>query len=215
MDAVRISAETLGKFTARVALMEVLSVGANPICLTVTLSVERRPTGLEIIRGVKEELGYAGLRRSMPMLDSSEKNFTVKQSGVGVTVMGVTSAGSLRIGLCRSGDELVTIGTPLTGRDVIRGEREGLISDSRDVRMLLKKPFVHELIPVGSRGIAKEAKTLARDSHRRAKLSENASISLTGSAGPSTVLLCAVRKSHARRLTELTQKPVTIVGVLA
>lgn len=212
LDAVRVDAKTLGRFTARVTLMELLSVGVSPICLTVTLSVERKPTGLEIMKGIKEELAYSGLKRSIPMLDSSEKNFTVKQSGVGVTAMGVAPRRSLRIGRCKVGDQLITIGTPLTGRQVIRGEREGLIADPRDIRMLIREPFVHELIPVGSRGIAKEANTLAYDSHRRAKL--NASVEVSRSAGPSTVLLCAVRKSHARRITDLTRKPVTHVGFL-
>ena len=39
LDKVKVSGYTLGRFTARVALMEVLAVGASPICLVNTLSV--------------------------------------------------------------------------------------------------------------------------------------------------------------------------------
>ena len=51
-DAIKVSAEIIGRFTARVALMEVLAIGAEPISLVNTLSVEYNPTGKGIIEGM-------------------------------------------------------------------------------------------------------------------------------------------------------------------
>lgn len=214
LDGMKVSAETLGKFTARVALMEALSVGATPICLTTTLSVEREPTGIGIIKGIESELRFARLIGRVPVLDSTEKNFDVRQTGVGVTAIGTTLLRSLRIGLCKRGDAIIAIGTPCIGIDVLVGMREGRIADTRNVQALLKKSFVHEIIPVGSQGIMKEADTIARDSRLQFQPDENVNIDLTKSAGPSTVLLCSAAESRTRELIRSIRKPTAVIGFL-
>jgi len=213
-DDVKVSGEVLGKFTARVALMEVLSVGATPICLTATLGVERKPTGIEIIKGVESELRFARLNARTPILDSTEKNFTVSQTAVGVTIIGTVSSRYLKIGLCKHGDVVIAVGSPCVGKDVILGDREGRIADTRDVRALVKKSFVHEIIPVGSQGIMREAATMAQDSGLQLAPNENVNIDCGKSAGPATVTLCAVPRSRARTLMESVRKPANIVGFL-
>ena len=56
VDALKVDAVTVGKFAARVALMEILAVGAKPICLSIALCVEPVPTGRAIMKGVRREL---------------------------------------------------------------------------------------------------------------------------------------------------------------
>jgi len=214
LDLVRVDAEVLGKFTARVALMEALSVGAAPTCLTATLSVEREPAGIGVMKGIKSELRFARLSLRTPILDSSEKNVAVNQTGVGVTVVGTVSPLSLRVGRSKRGDRIIAIGTPHVGVEVLRGEREGRIADTRDVQALAKMSFVHEIIPVGSQGVMKEAQTIAQDSRLRFMPDENANIDLVKSVGPSTVILCAVPGSNAGTLSRAIRKPINIVGSL-
>lgn len=214
LDHVKVGAEVLGKFTARVALMEALSIGAAPICLTTTLSVEREPTGIGIRKGVENELRFARLNLRTPILDSSEKNVAVNQTGVGVTVIGTVSPRSLRVGRSKREDRIIAVGTPQVGVEVLLAEREGRIADTRDVQALVKRSFVHEIIPVGSQGIMKEAQTIAHESRLRFMPYENANVDLVKSAGPSTVILCAVPRSNAGTLSRAITKPINIVGSL-
>ena len=65
LDKVKVDGYTLGRFTARVALTEVLCTGAKPICLVNTLSVEPKPTGDQIVKGIKDEARRAGLDPSL------------------------------------------------------------------------------------------------------------------------------------------------------
>jgi hypothetical protein len=59
IDRIRVSGYVVGKFTARVALMEALWGGGLPFCVVVTLSVKPEPTGIQVLRGVRSELNYA------------------------------------------------------------------------------------------------------------------------------------------------------------
>lgn len=214
LDRVRVDGRTLGRFTARVALMEALSVGADPVCLASTLMVEPQPTGIQIIRGIRDELRYARLDSRVVMTDSTEKNIPVRQTGVGVTVIGAATSRSLKIGRCKRGDVVVAVGLPHVGVEVIAGEREGKIADTRDVCNLLNVGFVREIIPVGSQGILHEAQTIAADSNLRFKVGRTSDLDVRKSAGPATVALCTCRQADFSELCESMQKPVNAIGSL-
>jgi len=214
LDRVKVDGRTVGRFTARVALMEALSVGADPICLANTLTVEPKPTGIQIIKGIRDEVRYAGLDSRIVMTQSTEKNVSVGQTGVGVTVVGLATARSLKIRQCRHRDAVVAIGLPYVAGEVMRGERERRIADTRDVFTLLNLRFVHEIIPVGSKGILHEAQTIAEDSHLRFALRRGLEVDVRKSAGPATVALCACRHSHFGELSKSIEKPVNLIGTL-
>jgi ribosomal protein S8 len=55
MDKVKVDGRVLGKFLARVALMDVTATGAFPLLLSLTLGVEKEPTGNQIIEGINRE----------------------------------------------------------------------------------------------------------------------------------------------------------------
>ena len=211
VDVLRVDAATVGKFAARVALMETIAVGANPICLSVTLSVEPFPTGREIIRGIRRELTRSKLGY-VRMVRSSEKNFPVQQTGVGVTVVGLVH--DPKIGKCKRGDLVIAIGQPCVGREVLKGERTRSIADLADVHALLRLPFVHEIIPVGSKGVLKEARILATDSKLRFLPRKPVTLDMNKSAGPATVALCAISPSNRARLQEIIDKPLNPIGEL-
>jgi hypothetical protein len=213
IDRIRVSGYVVGKFTARVALMEALSVGALPFCVAVTLSVEPKPTGTQILRGIRNELCQASLQAPI-MLQSTEKNFQVKQTGVGVTVLSLASPQSLRIKKCKPGDVVMAIGVPLLGEEVLAAERKKRISDARDVKRLLEFPFVHEIIPVGSQGILKEARTLSKDSRLELRLRSELDLNVMNSAGPATVTLCALPSPKSKLLEKAFRKRVSLIGVL-
>jgi thiamine monophosphate kinase len=213
MDVLKVNAATVGKFTVRVALMETMAVGATPVCVSVTLSVEPSPTGRAVLRGVRRELHAAELA-GLSIVSSSEKNFSVRQTGVGVTVGGIAKARKLRIGMCRRGDFVVAIGRPSLGYEVLEGERTATIADVEDVKTLLRTHFVHEVIPVGSQGILKEANILAVDSKLRFLPKKAVPLDMSKSAGPGTVVLCTVAPSNLTDLRRIEDKPMTLIGEL-
>ena len=207
-----VDGRTLGGFTARVALMETIAIGARPKCIAATIPLERGRISSDILAGVRREVSL--LDYEIPIVSSTENNFTVKQSGLGVTVIGVVNRASIRLGKSRRYDVVLSIGSPFVGRGVISAEKQGLIADLSDVIRLARLPFVHEIIPVGSRGIRHETATLAKDSHLRFIGGTPSKIDSRQSAGPGTVILCCTPAERIQDLTKLIQKPLNIVGVL-
>src|SRR5665648_689652 len=97
LDVLKSSWFMTGKLTTRVALLEVISTGAIPKMLTVAISNEPHPAGTELLKGVNDELESAGLK-TLPMAISTEKNMPTKQTGLGISVIGVAEKNKLRIG---------------------------------------------------------------------------------------------------------------------
>lgn len=145
-DLVKAHPRIVGKLTARVALMELLAIGADPLTLAATMCVEPEPTGNQLIRGVLEEVRDAALS-NVQLVCSTEKNVKVNQTGIGVTAIGLASPSKLRIGRCKPGDLIAAIGEPHVGQEVLAGERNRRLADTRDVCRIRKKSFVHEIIP--------------------------------------------------------------------
>jgi hypothetical protein len=213
-DVVRAHPRIVGRMTTRVALMELLAIGADPVILVGTLCVEPKPTARQVIKGMLDEVRYAGLS-NMRFLCSTEKNIVVGQTGIGVTGIGLVSPSKLKIGRCKPGDVIVAIGEPHVGKEVLAGEKNRKLADTRDVCQIRKKPFVHEIIPVGSQGIFYEARTLAKDSKLTLRLNDSQEINLRKSAGPATVLLCAFAKESSRQMEDaVVDKPISMIGQL-
>ncbi|WP_309493334.1 hypothetical protein [Candidatus Hecatella orcuttiae] len=210
LDTLKVKGVVLGRFLARVALMETLSVNAQPLACSLTLSINPSPAWKGFLAGVHGEFKAAGLKAyDVKFILSSEKNFPVRQTGVGITILGATR--SLKIGRVERGDLLVAVGKPHVGREVLKAETGREIADLRDLNKLLKTSFVHEIIPVGSQGILHEAKVLAKSSGLNFKPFKS-TINLKKPAGPSTVILAAVEENKMRDLAEHANKPLTRIG---
>lgn len=210
-DSVNASAEIVGKFTARVPLMEVLACGASPFVAVNTLCVEMEPTGAGMIKGIKEEIIMAGLSAELAVTGSTEENAATCQSGLGVTVIGRAAKSELRLGRSRAGDLVVCIGQPKVGIEVLDGTKK---ADLALVKKLLAVPFVREILPVGSRGVLYEAELLAEYSGNKYVPTPSPGIDLRKSAGPSTCLLVSVAETHCTALRELTDLPLFVIGNL-
>jgi selenophosphate synthetase-related protein len=212
MDQVRVDGCVLGKFLARVALMDVAATGAFPLLLSVTLGVEKEPTGREILEGIKSESRVLGLESNQVLMENTEDNFETIQTGAGVTVIGFANEGELRLGKTSPGDLIVAVGKPKVGDEVIPAEMKGEIADLKNVTLLSQKNFVHDIIPVGTFGIAYEARMMAHGVGRQLKLEEAKEIDLNKSAGPATVVLITMNREKFDELTLLVRKPITVVG---
>jgi selenophosphate synthetase-related protein len=212
MDQVKVDGRVLGKFLARVALMDVAATGAFPLLLSVTLGVEKDPTGREILEGVKSESRVLGLEPNQVLMENTEDNFETVQTGAGVTVVGFANEGELRLSKTSPGDLIVAVGKPKVGDEVLVAEVKGEIADLRNVTMLSQKNFVHDIVPVGTFGIAYEARMMAYGVGRQLKLEEAKEIDLNKSAGPATVVLTTINPDKIDELKLLIRKPITVVG---
>jgi hypothetical protein len=211
LDRVKVSGYTLGRFTARVALMEVLAVGAMPVCLTNTLSVEPDPSGLEILEGIKNETRIAGLDNSLVVIGSTEKTVVVEQTGIGVTVVGLAPKNKLRVGLSTPDDLIVVVGVPSVRDEVLPAEERCEIADLQDLKLMMNCGFVYDVIPVGSQGIIHEVNVLAEDSNLSANL-ELPEVEAKKSAGPATAVVATIPKNALNSLSKLINKPIRVIG---
>ena len=212
MDQVKVDGRVLGKFLARVALMDVVATGAFPLLLSVTLGVEKEPTGHEILEGIKSEARVLGLEPNQVLMENTEDNFETIQTGAGITVIGFANEDELRLGKTRPGDLVVAIGQPKVGDEVIPAEVKGQIADLRNVTLLSQKEFVHDIAPVGTFGIGYEARMMAYSVGRQLKLEDSKELDLNKSAGPATVVLITIDREKVEELNLLLRKPISVVG---
>lgn len=216
LDAYKISWFITGKLTTRVALLEVLSTGAVPQMLTVAISNEPYPTGDELLRGVNDELESAGLK-TLPMAISTEKNMPTQQTGLGISVIGVAEKNKLRIGTAQPGDDVYCLGFPKAGPELNNPEDPEIVQ-VKAIQVLLGISSIHDIIPVGSRGIRLEADQLASTVNSRWRVDPTCALDLDKSAGPSTCLIFSSSSSSSGGLDQAFSSfpnlPLTRIGKL-
>lgn len=80
--------------------------------------------GAEILRGIREEFIAAGLDPELAVTGSTEKNIVVKQTGIGVTVMGICAVDQLKIGTSQPYDVIAAVGIPSVADQILPAEKE-------------------------------------------------------------------------------------------
>lgn len=210
LDELKVSNYILGRFTARVALLEVVAAGAIPLLISDTLGVEMEPSGREIIQGIKDELKLLGLEEKVHITGSTEENFQPRQTGIGITVVGLVKTHQLKVGKAQAGLEILCFGYPKVGGEVHLEDPELVnVATALD---LLAYEGVKEMVPVGSKGILYEAQLLAGSSGCRLVLDPECPLPLKKTAGPATCLLAAVEPPLVSLLQDKFTVPVTKVG---
>jgi len=212
LDALKIAESITGRLTTRVALLEILATGAVPQMMTVAISNEPHPTGDKLLEGVKEELESAGLA-TLPMSISTEKNMFTQQTGLGISVIGVTEKQQLRIGTTQVGDDVYCLGLPKVGPEINTPE-DAEIVQVKDLQSLLDISGIHDIVPVGSRGIRTEAQQLATSVNCRLIVNPSCLLDFEKSAGPSTCLIFSSAPPLALDLSSagFLRLPLTKVG---
>jgi hypothetical protein len=216
-DVVTVPGYIVGRFAARVPLMEVMATGAKPQVLVNALCVEMSPTGQEILKGIQDEI-LAGEINIPVITGSTEENAQTCQTGVGITVIGLLKPGEVfRAGPARKGELVICVGKPKVGHEVYLEDSE--IANLSLLKRILELTYVTDILPVGSKGIAYEARLLAQTAGLTLKLSEKESLGtssqiLAKSAGPATCLLCSLPPGDLSHFCKQVQSPVTIIGCL-
>lgn len=210
LDIVKVSPYVVGRLTARVALMEVVSVGASPKMVSATISSEMSPTGEGIIAGIDDELKFNNIGK-LPMSISTEKNFNTKQTGLGITVMGLCEKDVLHIASSRANDLVYCVGLPKVGNE-INGVDDPEIAKIVHIQELLNKEGIHEVIPIGSKGILKEIEIMGKNIDCQFVCEPNIRVDINKSAGPSTCFIFTY--SDDSKFPALKDVPIIKIGKL-
>lgn len=213
-DTVATTGYELGRLAARVPLLEMLACGATPLLLIDTLSVERDPTGNALLAGVRDEMRDAGMDPIAALNGSTEDNVPTVATGIGVVVLGVAADDRFRPGRARAGDLLVCVGMPKSApRHRVLSDDPAILRPSA-LRRLIVLDGVGDVLPVGSRGVAAEARDLAAFAGLRAALDPGATLDLAGSGGPATCCIVALPPAVLPALRALVLPPLTVIGEL-
>ncbi|KYD09840.1 hypothetical protein [Saccharococcus caldoxylosilyticus] len=182
-DIVHASYDVVAYFAARVAFMEVLSVGAklHAVVLQNFVHDEAWETLCNGIRRTCQELHI-----DIPVIGSSETNFPTLQSAVGITVVGTVQTERKRVGITPKDAKFAVIGEPLVGDEVLK-RNERVLSLSL-FQALLRQTYIYEIVPIGSKGIYYELQQLLQ-ANGLAFSSCSCKLPLFASAGPSTAIL--------------------------
>jgi hypothetical protein len=204
----------LGRMVIRVPIMEVLASGAIPITVIDALAVEMDPTGKEIIHGVREESAEAGINADLAVTGSTEDNVKTVQTGVGAVVIGFVHKNDFKPGSSSEGDIVVCVGFPKSAPEYKVLHSDPDIATPQVVRELRKLDFVHDILPVGSKGVKHEFHELAESAQMEGCYFENLLIDINKSGGPSTCCLVSLPKDKFNILTKQINRPVYLIGEL-
>lgn len=210
LDVINVSPYITGRFTARVALFEIICIGARPKMLSATISNEPFPTGEYIIQAIKDEIKGINAE-GLPLAISTEKNFETLQTGMGITAVGLCENKDLRINFSKPGDLVYCVGTPKLGNE-INGVEDSEIVNIEDIEGLLEINMIHDILPIGSQGILKEAEILASGVGCRLVMEEEINIDINKSAGPSTCLIFTCLANFS--LAVLQNNKISLIGKL-
>lgn len=199
-DIIKTTPEVVGYFTTQVALMELISFGADPITIINTLSVEMDNTGKRILDGIKDVLNPLELDNDMIVTGSTEENFPVTVTGAGITVIGIINKNEWKRPKTSSGMIAVVVGLPKVGEEVL--ENKDKIMNIADLIRLKNSDYIDEILPVGSKGIVYELNEMASSNNISFTLEDEINIDLNKSGGPSTCVIVSIEEDKLEELKE-------------
>lgn len=211
-DVVKVDPEMIGFYTTQGALMELLCQRVKPVCLVDNLGVEMEPTGRGLITGIEKALEPLNYKEDILITGSTEENIQVSQTFIGITIIGLIEKAKWRAYRPQKGDILVALGIPLVGDELVN--YEGQPFNTKLLLELLEKPYIKDIIPVGSKGIEYEMNILASTNDLNYNLEENILIDIKKSAGPSTCAILAMDKDYYETLKREFLIPIHLVGTL-
>ncbi len=214
-DSFAASAEVVTHFAARVPLLEVIAAGARPQVIVDTLSVEKDPAAIPMIAEIRRLAAELGIDPEEGVTGSTEDNVPTAATGLGVTIIGTAPRGGLRLGRSLAGDVVACLGLPLSAPEDVLRPGDPRMPTLAEALRASDLPATHEMLPVGSRGVAYEAAQLAGSSGLLARMRATPGLDPLRTAGPSTCVLLSLREVDLPELRRIRPDlPVTVVADL-
>ncbi|WP_433956795.1 ATP-binding protein [Cytobacillus horneckiae] len=191
-DVVAVPYEIVSYYAFRVAMMECIAASAIPFSVTLQ-NFCGDDAWAALTAGIEKGLSELGMAH-IPLTGSTESNFTLKQSAVGISVMGRVKNNQYDDELlCTDQTEIAIIGKPLVGNEVI--EQEEAVAPLSLCKRICDMPEVN-VLPVGSKGILAELNMLFSN-RTFTEASISCELDLLRSSGPATCFI-AVFPSYRR-----------------
>jgi hypothetical protein len=196
-DIVKVDDVITAYYSTRVAVMEVLAVKAKPFSVIIhNFSGDNVWDAYK--KGAETALKEAELDEVL-ITGSTESNFPLKQSALGITVLGKRPVVKNKKAQ-EEGYSYAVIGAPLTGNQVL-----GNIEMAAPLSLFVKccrHSAILDLIPVGSKGILEELRVLTGDASLTEKNVE-CPLDILVSGGPSTCFIVKFWKEDEGKVREL------------
>lgn len=205
-DRVQAPPEVVGYYGARVALMELIALGAKPLALINTLSVEMKNYGERILKGIEQSVSELPENIIIPVTGSSEENFPMMQTAFGVTVIGALEKGRSLPPKTDGKERLYLVGLPKVGDQVLKDRGE--ILSMEDLHQMRNHRDVVDILPVGSKGIAYELQILGA-AGAKVDMDKQRGIDFNQSGGPSTSALVLIKNEGIEELRRNIKAPIT------
>lgn len=184
-DVVKTSYKVVAYYGFRVAVMECMAAGGAPLSVVIHNFCEE-DSWEEIVNGVGRGLAEMGMM-NVPITGSTESNFIMLQSALGMVVIGKKSSNFQEESVSARRMKFAVIGSPLVGEEVLHKESEVLpLSLFQEICQL--EDVV--ILPVGSKGVFHELKIMLSGT----SIVESdiiCPVDLHKSAGPSTCIIVA------------------------
>jgi hypothetical protein len=196
-DYVQISYETVAYYSFRVAAMECIAAGAVPFSV-VLHNFCGDHSWSELVNGIQKGLGELNLV-DVPITGSTESNFHLQQSALGLVVLGKRSLSEKSEKIFSNDLKFAVIGSPLVGNEVIdQADKVVPLSIFGDVSKL------EEIMvwPVGSKGILYEFNQMFTNKEfTKEMLGTN--LEVLKSSGPATCFIIAFNQNQEKTLQKI------------
>lgn len=180
-DIVAVSYSTVSYYSFRVAYMECVSAGAVPFSVVLYNFCGDDAWG-SLKAGIEKGIGELGLD-DLAVTGSTETNFSLNQSAVGITVLGKREKKKETPLRFTERTKVAVIGKPLVGKEVM--ESGGDVAPLQLFQWFSRQEKVLAILPVGSKGILHELRELFPSGI----LQFSCELGMKKSAGPSTCFI--------------------------
>lgn len=194
-DAVHAPYELVGYSSFRVAVMECMAAGGEPFSVVLHNFCGNEPWKA-LIRGINRGLHELNLE-NIPITGSTESNFAMLQSAIGLVVLGKKASGKTTELTYSDQLQFAVIGLPLVGNEVVEHDEQMVPLAIFHAACRLSDVMVW---PVGSKGVLFELNQMFPDV---AFSNVAANLDVFKSSGPATCFISAYQKDQEENLKKL------------
>jgi hypothetical protein len=186
-DHVKTAYEVVSYYGFRVAVMECMAAGGKPISIVIHNFCDDHAWDL-LLAGIEKGLEELGLKGAVSVTGSTESNFTMLQSALGIIVLGKRESTYVDE-VSFENRKVAVIGSPLVGDEVLE-QKNDVIPLSLFQELCELEDVV--IVPVGSKGILYELKNML-DEPSIVGDSLMCDVDVSKTAGPATCVLIAFK----------------------
>ncbi|MCF6137478.1 ATP-binding protein [Pseudalkalibacillus berkeleyi] len=195
-DFINVSYDLLSYYAYRVAVVECMATRGVPKSILLHNYCGEEHWD-KLVSGVKTGLSEIGLDY-VPINGSSESNYHLKQSAIGLVLIARSKAPNIRIPSLEPDYQFAVIGEPLVGQEVTEYKEQIAPLSVIQTISTLEKVYMW---PVGSKGILTELNQMIGSDVKQIE----SKLDLLKSAGPSTCVIIAYPSRHTKEIKKLSK----------